>query len=256
MALTLLLLGLPEDAERTRERALEREKLLAHPPTTAWVVAMGLLYAILIDDRNLMEVLSPRMFQQVQKFKVPHFERVARMNVAYLTALKGDPGAGLTEIEACLAEWLAVGYRYLLPLAWIVKIRIQLLINDKIESALETVKVGLAHVAETDEAMLAAELHRLHGVVALASQRERNQNLAEQAFETAIKIARSQEAKWLELRAATSLARLWRDQGRHEEAERLLAPVYNWFTQGLNTRDLLDAKAVLDELSTTSHAAA
>ena len=256
MALTLLLLGLPEDAERTRERALEREKLLAHPPTTAWVVAMGLLYAILIDDRNLMEVLSPRMFQQVQKFKVPHFERVARMNVAYLTALKGDPGAGLTEIDACLAEWLAVGYRYLLPLAWIVKIRIQLLINDKIESALETVKVGLAHVAETDEAMLAAELHRLHGVVALASQREGNERLAEQAFETAIAVARSQEAKWLELRAATSLARLWRDQGRHEEAERLLAPVYNWFTQGLNTPDLLEAKALLDELSTTSHAAA
>jgi predicted ATPase len=79
--------------------------------------------------------------------------------------------------------------------------------------------------------------------------------LAEEAFEKAIEVARSQEAKWLELRAATSLARLCRDQGRHEEAERLLAPVYNWFTQGLHTRDLLEARALLDDLSATSHAA-
>jgi predicted ATPase len=64
----------------------------------------------------------------------------------------------------------------------------------------------------------------------------------------AIEVARQQEAKSLELRAATSLARLWRDQGKRAEARDLLAPVYAWFTEGFETRDLIDAKALLEEL--------
>ena len=68
-------------------------------------------------------------------------------------------------------------------------------------------------------------------------------------MQRAIETARSQQAKSLELRAATSLARLWRDQGKRAEAQDLLAPVYGWFTEGFDTADLKDAKALLDELA-------
>ena len=71
---------------------------------------------------------------------------------------------------------------------------------------------------------------------------------AESCFHRAIEIARSQKAKSWELRAATNLAGLWRDEGRTDEARELLAPVYDWFTEGFDTADLKDAKALLDEL--------
>jgi predicted ATPase len=73
---------------------------------------------------------------------------------------------------------------------------------------------------------------------------------AEGSFRQAIEIARRQSAKLWELRAATSLARLWRDQGRHNHARDLLAPIYNWFTEGLDTPVLREARATLEELAT------
>ena len=72
---------------------------------------------------------------------------------------------------------------------------------------------------------------------------------AEAAFGEAIEVSRGQQARLLELRAATSMARLWRDQGKRDEARELLAPVYNWFTEGFDTPDLKEAKALLDELA-------
>jgi predicted ATPase len=75
------------------------------------------------------------------------------------------------------------------------------------------------------------------------------QELSGRTLREAIAVARRQSAKLFELRAATSLARLWRDQGKRDEARELLAPVYGWFTEGFDTRDLQDAKALQDELA-------
>jgi len=72
---------------------------------------------------------------------------------------------------------------------------------------------------------------------------------AEDAFNNALKVARAREARWFELRAAMDLARLWRDQGKPQEARNLLAPAYSWFTEGFDTADLKEAKAFLDELA-------
>jgi predicted ATPase len=93
-----------------------------------------------------------------------------------------------------------------------------------------------------------AEVHRLAGEIALKSP-ERDAAKAEAYFKRALKIAQSQQAKSWELRAAMSLARLWRDQGKRDEARDLLGPVYGWFTEGFDTRDLKEAKTLLDELS-------
>jgi predicted ATPase len=92
-----------------------------------------------------------------------------------------------------------------------------------------------------------AEIHRLKGVLLLSRE---NTAQSEICFERSIRIARQQQATSLELRAATNLARLWGDQGRRAEARDLLAPVYGWFTEGFDTPDLKEAKALLDQLNT------
>ena len=97
----------------------------------------------------------------------------------------------------------------------------------------------------TGERWFAAELNRHKGQLLL---REGHPEAAEELYRKALSIAEEQEAKLWELRAAVSLARLRRDQGRHAEARDLLAPVYGWFTEGFDTPDLKEAKALLDDL--------
>ena len=110
-----------------------------------------------------------------------------------------------------------------------------------------TVAEASERVERTDLRWNEADLHRLRGELLLAlSGIDRPE--AERCFRKAIEVAREQGAKWWELRAATSLARLWRDWGKQAEAHDLLAPVYGWFIEGFDTADLKDAKALLDDL--------
>jgi predicted ATPase len=106
--------------------------------------------------------------------------------------------------------------------------------------------LGLAQ--QTGEHWTDSFLHRIRGEI-LLKRDPANTVPAEGAFLTAIAIAQQQKARSFELRAAMSMARLWRDQGKREEARDLLAPVYKWFTEGFDTRDLKEAKALLDELT-------
>jgi predicted ATPase len=103
-------------------------------------------------------------------------------------------------------------------------------------------------VDRTGECWYEAELHRLSGEFSLLRDSS-SVSAAESSFRTAIEIARKQEAKSLELRATTSLARLLAKQGNRREARAMLAPLYGWFTEGFDTLDLKDAKALLDELN-------
>ena len=102
-------------------------------------------------------------------------------------------------------------------------------------------------LVETGERWYAPELHRLKGAL-LLQQTPDNSASAASRFQHALDLARNQQARSFELRTATSLARLWQRQGNHQEAYDLLAPVYGWFTEGFDTADLRDAKALLDEL--------
>ena len=101
-------------------------------------------------------------------------------------------------------------------------------------------------VETTQERWAEAEMHRLRGTLLLSMHEHA---AAEDSYRRALAVARRQSAKFWELRAATSLARLWRDQGKRDEARDLLAPVYGWFTEGFDTLDLKEAKALLDELN-------
>jgi predicted ATPase len=100
----------------------------------------------------------------------------------------------------------------------------------------------------TEERWCEAEVHRVAGEIVLMSP-ELETAKAEAYFERALTVARQQQAKSWELRAAMSMARLWRDQGKRDEARELLAPVYGWFTEGFDTLDLKQAKALLAELA-------
>ncbi len=109
---------------------------------------------------------------------------------------------------------------------------------------------ALADTELRDERFCQAELHRLTGKFLLTQESTGDgAEEAEASFRDAIEVASSQNAKSWELRAATSLARLWQSQDKTTEARDLLAPVYGWFTEGFDTADLKDAKALLDELS-------
>jgi predicted ATPase len=107
---------------------------------------------------------------------------------------------------------------------------------------------AMTAVETTGEKLWEAEVYRTAGDIALLSP-EPDAAKAEGYFERALSIARQQQAKSWELRAAMSTARLWRDQGKRDEARDLLAPVYGWFTEGFDTLDLKEAKALLDELN-------
>ena len=100
----------------------------------------------------------------------------------------------------------------------------------------------------TKERWFEAEAHRIAGEIALRSTMA-DATKAQGYFERALTVAREQQAKSWELRASMSLARLWRDQGKVQQARELLAPVYGWFTEGFDTRDLKEAKALLEELA-------
>jgi len=115
----------------------------------------------------------------------------------------------------------------------------------RVEEAQAVLREALALVERTGIRYHEAELHRLLGELFLGRAEER----ADACFRRALKIARQQHAKSWELRAAVSLARLWKSQGRRGEARELLAPVYGWFTEGFGTADLKNAKDLLDELA-------
>src|SRR5262249_33035409 len=116
------------------------------------------------------------------------------------------------------------------------------------EAGLTVLAEALTLVNTTGERWYESELYRLKGTL-LLQQSSDNQAKAESCFHKALEIAQNQQAKSFELRTATSLARLWQSQGKRQEAHDLLAPVYNWFTEGFDTADLKDAKTLLDELA-------
>jgi predicted ATPase len=117
--------------------------------------------------------------------------------------------------------------------------------SGNVGGGLKTLDRAEALIKKTGSKWCAAEVHRLRGDLQLARTAKSD---AEISYQQALEIARSQDAKLWEIRAATSLGGLWHDQGKSQKARDPLAPVYNWFTEGFDTPDLMDAKALLEEL--------
>jgi predicted ATPase len=156
----------------------------------------------------------------------------------------GKQAEGIARIRTGLADWNRTGAR-LSETQWLGLIAEAHLQAGQLDDARGALDEAAETTAATGERYYQAELYRLRGAVLAEIGEDAG---AASWFRRAIDTARSHEAKSLELRAATSLARLWAEQGERRKAYDLLAPVYGWFTEGFDTADLKDAGALLDEL--------
>jgi predicted ATPase len=153
-------------------------------------------------------------------------------------------------ITSGIAAWRSTGATVWVPLylSYLARAYAEL---DQFDHAWHYVGEAMKAVETTEERWCEADIHRIAGEIALLSP-EPDAAKAQAYFERSLSIARQQQAKSWELRASMSLARLWRSQGKVQEARELLAPVYGWFTEGFDTRDLKEAKALLEELAASA----
>jgi predicted ATPase len=167
------------------------------------------------------------------------------MEDAWVLCEQGHPEEGPARFHRGLAAWQAAGMENHRPefLAVLAEMYGK---SGQTEEGLAALDEALALVDRTDERYYEAELHRLKGELLLMRSAQVE---AEASFHKAIEVAREQSAKSLELRAVTSLSRLWQQQGKRDKAWQMLAEIYGWFTEGFDTVDLRDAKALLDELT-------
>ena len=170
-------------------------------------------------------------------------EKCARGSLLTMT---GDPSGAVQMLSAGITALRSTGATSW-ALFFVPGLAFALAQLGKSDEAWHCISEALALIEESNLGGTEAEIHRTAGEIALKS-REPDAAKAEAYFEHALAVARRQQAKSWELRAAMSLARLWRDQGKVQQARELLAPVYGWFTEGFDTRDLKEAKALLDEL--------
>jgi predicted ATPase len=183
---------------------------------------------------------------------------MATMFRGWALVRQGECTEGMVQLQQALTDYRITGAEANLPqfLTFLAEGHWRM---GRREEALDTLADALAQINKTDNRFYEAELHRLKGTLTIHSSRvsETHQSQfsaqaeieAESCFHRAIEVARRQEAKSLELRAVTSLARLWQQQGKKEEARNVLAGIYDWFSEGFDTVDLKEAKALLEELT-------
>jgi predicted ATPase len=173
------------------------------------------------------------------------------LNQGALSALTGDASNAVEMITSGIAALRAMKYTHSMPW-WLSHLAVAHVDYDQLDDAQRCIGEALDTIEKTKERWCEADAYRLAGGIALKAASQREVGKAQDYFERALDIARRQQAKSRELRAAISLARLWRDQGKVQQARELLAPVYGWFTEGFDTRDLKEAKALLEELALAS----
>ena len=159
----------------------------------------------------------------------------------------GKASDAVDQITSGIAAYRSTGATVWLPI-WLSELAEAHAELGQLDDARRCIDEAIVAVERTKERWSEAEVDRIAGEIALKMP-EPDVAKAEAYFERALAVARKQQAKSWELRAAMSMARLWRDQGKPQQARELLAPVYGWFTEGFDTRDLKEAKALLDTLA-------
>jgi predicted ATPase len=176
-----------------------------------------------------------------------HSIGVVTFDRGWALAAQGQGAAGMAQMHQGLAAIRATGQGVALS-GWLAQLAEAYGKSGQAEEGLRLLAEALAHVDHTGERFWEAEVYRLKGEL-LLQQAVPDAPQAEACFQQALTVARRQQAKSLELRAAMSLARLWQQQGKRQEARDLLAPIYGWFTEGFDTADLQEAKALLEALA-------
>ena len=241
------MLGHVEQAVALADATLALIRRLDNPYTLARSLYWDAILRQFVGDWQAMRARAEQAIAIAAEHGFALVQAAGRIMLGW--ALLGqDHGAeGARQIRQGVEAYRAGGAamqlpHFLIPLAEAARVL------GRPEEALDVLTEAIALVEKTEERYLEAELHRLRGEMLLAHA-PGDPRPAEQAFQKGLAVARAQGARSLELRVAMSLARLWQVESKTTKARDLLAPVYNWFTEGLDTPDLKDAKALLDDLA-------
>jgi predicted ATPase len=246
MARVLWALGYPAQALETSDEALSLAHELQHPFTLAFA-----LWGITQINKYRREVQATfeRAEATIALSKEQGFSLWLGHGIplrAWALVMRGKIDEGVAQIKQILANKKAVIPKASLPMYYALLVEAYGVAGEA-EEGLYMVAQALALVEKTGFRFYEAELRRLQGEL-LLKQAAPDSRQAEACLHRAIDLARSQQAKSLELRAAVSLSRLWNQQGKNKEAYRLLTEIYGWFTEGFDTSDLREAKTLLEEL--------
>jgi predicted ATPase len=244
LGLVLFCLGFPDQAFAGSIAAIAEARELAHPPSLAVSLAFGAKLLSLGGDNPLLGDWVDRLAELTAEQGFSLWRAWGTIYRGWVKVNKGDVDEGVALLRSGSNAYRATGAETWVPYHISLMVRARE-IAGQVEEAVTLSNEALQIVERTGERLFAAELNRHKGRLLLLRG---HAEAAEELYRTALSIAREQEAKLWELRAAASLARLRRDQGRCAEARDLLVPVYGWFTEGFDTADLKQAKALLDEL--------
>jgi predicted ATPase len=250
-AWALWVLGYPDQALHRSREGLNLAQELSHPFSLAFAHSQAAVLHLTRGDPQaaLKQAEAGVTLATEQEFPFVVASCTSLLGAA-LAAL-GRDGEGVRQMRQGLAALQAMGSPLGLP-SGLALLATRYGKIGEIDEGLATLAEALHLVEKNGERLWEAELHRLKGELTLQSGDQssvsRAQNEAEECFQKALNIARRQQGKSLELRAATSLSRLWHQQGKRDEARELLSETYGWFTEGFDTEDLREAKALLDEL--------
>jgi class 3 adenylate cyclase/predicted ATPase len=245
LALTLWPLGEIKGASQRADEATTQAALRTHVATKAFAHGYKSLFEMMRRDAGSALHEGEVLLGLAREHVMPQWLAIGTFTLGWARWHSGDREAGEKEMRNGMALFREQGIRFSLPLCAVLLAEIEDELG-RIEHALAILDDALADAERTGQRHFDVELHRQRGAV-LLRKTPNDVAAAEAAFVRAIEVARSQQTRTFELRAATSLARLWRSQGKVQQARELLAPVYGWFTEGFDTLDLKEAKALLEE---------
>jgi class 3 adenylate cyclase/predicted ATPase len=243
-ALALLLLGYPDIALTAADRAVEYARNIGQAATLMYALYHAWLVNLQCGNYEAVNAYADELFTLADEKSVLFWKTCGILARGGAFALKGNAAEAVETMSSGIAAWRATGSIMWLPL-YLSHLATAYAGLHQFDEAWRCIGEAIDAITMTKERWFEAEANRVAGEIALRSP-EPNAAKAETYFERALAIARKQQAKYWELRAAMSMARLWRDQGKPQQARELLVPVYGWFTEGFDTRDLKDAKALLD----------
>jgi class 3 adenylate cyclase/predicted ATPase len=247
----LFCLGYPDQALARTNAAIAEARRLAHPPSLAGSLSVGIRPLSLVGDNAALNDRADELIAVATEQGFALWHALGKIYRGWVKLKNGDVAEGTSLLRSGLVAVRDTGTEAYIPY-YIALLAGACEIAGKIEEAVTQLDEALQIVERTGERWFAAELNRHKGQLLL---RQGHAEAAEELYRKALSIAEEQGAKLWELRATVSLARLRRDQGRRGEARDLLAPVYGWFTEGFDTADLKEAKALLDELTEPAIAA-
>jgi predicted ATPase len=246
-SLALWMLGHPAAALADTEHALRDAREIGQAATLMY--ALFFISLILIPSGNYATATtqSDELVALAEEKGALFWKAGGMMNQGCLFASTGKASGAVQMITAGITAWRSTGATLQVPwyLSYLARAYAEV---GQFDDAWRCIGEAMTAVETTKETWFEADIRRTAGEIALMSP-EPDAAKAEAYFERALAVARAQQAKSWELRAAMSMARLWRDQGKRDEARELLAPIYGWFTEGFDTLDLKEAKNLLRELS-------